>query len=281
MSPKPIKQSIIAFKMNIKKPKNILITGASSGLGAALAEKYAEPGINLFLTARNQERLEKIAQICRTKGAEVFLRALDICEQKSFADWVAVIETQNAIDLVFANAGISAGTSGKEPESATQSQMIFSTNLFGVLNTIHAILPYFYQRESGQIALISSLAGFRGLPNCPSYSASKAAVKAYGEGLRPLLKKSGINLSVITPGYIRTPMTDVNDFYMPCLIEAHQAAAYIKDQLIKNPPLISFPFPFSLAVRIMAALPKCLIDPILSHMPNKKPLSSESSLASK
>jgi short-subunit dehydrogenase len=96
-----------------------------------------------------------------------------------------------------------------------------------------------------------------------------------------LLKKSGIQLSVITPGYIQTPMTDVNDFPMPFLLPAKDAALYIKRKLEKNSALISFPFPFSFAVRLMAALPNCLIDPILSRMPNKKPFSSASSLASK
>jgi len=144
-------------------PKSILITGASSGIGEALALAYAAPNIRLNLSGRNQERLEAVAQACRHKGAIVDIKILDVCDRQTMERWI----TEAKADLVIANAGISGGTGGaKAGESFDSARQIFDVNLNGVLNTIEPAVRVFQERDSGkikgQIAIISSLAGFRG-----------------------------------------------------------------------------------------------------------------------
>lgn len=249
----------------IKKPSRILITGASSGLGAALALQYATAGITLFLTGRNEERLKKVSDSCTAKGAEVHIKILDIKNNHELTKW---IKSLGGIDLVIANAGISAGTGG-DGESIKQVENIFATNIDGVIHTIHPAIDIMKKQKNGQIAIISSLAGYRGMPSSPAYSASKAAVKVYGEALRGVLKKDGISLSVITPGYITTPMTDVNNFIMPFKMDVEKAASHIINKLAKNPARIAFPFPLYFIVWLMSCLPPHIIDPIFSRLPQK------------
>lgn len=245
--------------------KTILITGATSGLGAEMARQYAKAGITLYLTGRNEEKLFNIKKQCEEKGAEVSIKALDIKDHASTKEW---IESINQLDLVIANAGISAGTGGGG-ESYEQIKNIFDTNIYGVINTIYPAMEKMQKNGKGQVAIISSLSGYRGIPSSPAYSASKAAVKVFGEAMRVVLKKSGIDLTVVTPGYIRTPMTAVNNFYMPCLIDVDKAAAKIIDGLAKNKARIAFPKPLYFVVWLISALPPCLIDPIMALLPAK------------
>jgi short-subunit dehydrogenase len=248
--------------------KFILITGASSGLGAALATLYAEAGVTLFLQGRNESRLQHIGKICQEKGAVIHLKLIDVTDQVTMQAWINQIIDNYPLDLVIANAGISAGTSNYI-ESDEQTRLIFSTNLNGVLNTILPIIPNFIKRGTGQIAIISSLAGFRGLPSCPAYSASKAAVKAYGEALRGMLSKHGIKVCVVTPGYIKTPLTDINKFPMPQLMNAEKAAQIIKYGLSKNQARIAFPKSFYFLVWLLSCISPRFTDFIYSKLPSK------------
>lgn len=250
-------------------PRTILITGASSGLGEALALAYAEAGVTLFLTGRNAQRLEATAILCKRKGAEVETAVIDVQDREKLQQWIEIIDDRSPIDLVIANAGISAGTAGGA-ESAEQTRAIFAINLDGVLNTLLPLIPRMQARHTGQIALISSLAGFRGLPSSPAYSGSKAAVKVYGEALRGLLAKENIRVTVITPGYIKTPMTDVNEFPMPFLVPVHKAAARIKKRLRANPARIAFPLPLHFFVWLLSCLSPTLTDPLFARLPGKK-----------
>ena len=255
--------------------KNILITGASSGIGKALALHYAKKGVNLFLCARNKERLEKTSKLCEEKGAKVASKILDVTNSQNCQKWIK--EIRQDLDLVIANAGISAGTSGG-PEDFSQIKQIFSTNLDGVLNIIHPAIDKMKDRKSssengkGQIAIISSLAGFRGLPSSPSYSASKAAVRVYGEALRGNLEKFSIKVNVICPGYIKTPMTDVNKFPMPFIMTPEKCAKIIEKGLRKNKSRISFPFPLFFTVWLSALLSNKITDPIFAKLPGKESL---------
>ncbi len=255
----------------MKNPKNILITGASSGIGRALAIAYSAQGINLFLCGRNAEKLSLTKAICEELKANVLLQVIDVCDEAAVANCIEKIEENHEIDLVIANAGISAGTAGGT-ESFSQVKQIFSTNLNGVLNVIHPLIEKMKLRQRGQIALISSLAGFRGLPSSPAYSASKSAVRVYGEALRGNLKPFGISVNTICPGYVKTPMTDVNKFPMPFLMEVERAAKIIKLGLEKNKSRIAFPFPLYFVVWLATLLSTKITDPIFAKLPGKKGL---------
>lgn len=244
--------------------QHILITGASSGLGASLALAFATRNTRLSLTGRDATRLEDIKRSCEVRGATVYAAVLDVCDKAAMEAFV----TAYPVDLVIANAGISAGTA-QGMESGAQTAMIFATNVQGVLNTIEPLIPQMQQRRSGQIAIVSSLASFRGFPGAPAYCASKAAVRFLGEAWRPLLAPYSIKVSVICPGFVQTRMTDANDFPMPMKMSSEKAASIILRGLKKNKARIAFPFPLYALSWLLGALPPAWVDFILSKMPAK------------
>lgn len=251
-------------------PKSILITGASSGIGEALALHYASPGIFLALTGRNEERLTGVAQACRSKGAEVETAALCVTETAKMENWIQSLDDRHYFNLVIANAGISGGTGGPMiGESVSQARAIFNVNLNGVLNTIDPILPRMIARKSGQIALISSMAGFRGFPGAPAYCASKGAVRFYGEALRGAVRASGVKINVVCPGFVKSRMTDVNGFPMPFLWTAEKAARRIADGLARDTGRIAFPWPIHLTVWFLSLLPDFIVQKLLIRLPAK------------
>lgn len=252
----------------MRDPRSIVITGASSGIGAALAAAYAGHGIRLALTGRNAGRLAVVADTCRQAGAEVTAAPLDVTDAAALAAWLGEIDGAGPVDLVIANAGISAGT-GQGREPAAQIRAIFAVNLDGVLNTVMPLLPAFQARRRGQIAIMSSLAGFRGFPGAPAYCASKAAVRVWGEALRGDLGNDGVEVSVICPGYIASPMTAVNKFHMPMLMPADRAAQIIRRGLARGRARIAFPWPVYAAAWLIGCLPPALTDPLLSLLPRK------------
>ncbi len=252
----------------MKIPKNILITGASSGLGAALALEYAKFGNKLYLQGRNPERLAGIADKCQKSGAIVYTQTIDVTDAASMQNWIEQADAQNPLDLVIANAGISAGTGG-DGESNEQVRRIFSTNIDGVVNTIQPIIPLMLVRKSGQIAIMSSLAGIRALPSAPAYSASKACVRYYGESLRGCLLKENVYVSVICPGYIKTPMTSVNNFPMPFIMSAEKAAQIIMKGLARGSSRIAFPTLLYIPLWLISCLSPMITDPIFSRLPAK------------
>lgn len=253
----------------MKNPKTVLITGASSGIGHALALLYAAPGMTLLLTGRNPERMADVARACAAKGAAVKTTVTPVTARAAFEKEILAWDDSQAIDLVIANAGISGGTGKAGGESEDQFRDIMDINLNGTFNSVNPLLPRMMTRKKGQVALMSSMAGFRGMPNAPAYSVSKMAVRAYGEALRPLLKKSGVEVSVIFPGFVKTPLTDVNKFPMPWLINTETAALKIIHGLAANKARIAFPWQMHLLARLIAALPLCLGDLILSKAPKK------------
>jgi NADP-dependent 3-hydroxy acid dehydrogenase YdfG len=162
------------------EPAHILITGASSGIGAALALAYARPGAHLSLGGRSRERLAGIAAQASARGASTSSDAIDVCDREAVADWVLAAESRAPLDLVIANAGISGGTHGG-PENAEQTRAIFAVNLDGVLNVTLPIIPRMISRKSGQIAIISSLAEHGTLPAAEVYFSLKAQSANRGE----------------------------------------------------------------------------------------------------
>lgn len=255
----------------MNQPKNIVITGASSGLGAALAVHYARFDTTLYLHGRNLSRLQQTAQICEELGARVSLHTGDVTDEGDMRRWLISADDASPIDLVIANAGISAGT-GAGGESEAQAREIFSINMDGVVNTIAPLIPRMIARNSGQLALVSSLAGMRGLPSSPAYSASKAWVRVYGEGLRGWLGRANVKVNVICPGFIKTPMTDVNPYQMPMLLSADNAASIIAKGLRANKSRIAFPLPLYLLMLFMSALPQVISDKLFSMLPDKPSL---------
>ena len=250
------------------EPRHILITGASSGIGEALAKAYAGIGIRLALTGRDRDRLEAVAAACRASGAEVVTAVLDVTDAAAVAAWIKGEDGAAPLDLVVANAGTSAGT-GSGGENAEQARRIFAVNLDGVVNTVQAAIWLMEARRSGQLALMSSLASFRGFPGAPAYSASKAAVRVYGEALRGTLARRGIAVSVICPGFVKTRMTAGNKFPMPLLMEADRAAAIIRRGLARNKARIAFPRRLYAVALVLAALPPAVTDRWLVRLPEK------------
>lgn len=256
----------------MKKPKTIVITGASSGLGAALAREYAEKGVTLALTGRNKARLDAVAKECHAKGAFVRSAVLDVRDAAAMSQWLLQVNQDAPIELLIANAGISAGTGEhKEMEGTAQVKDIFDSNIYGVLNTLHPVIPQMQARRKGQIAIISSLAGVVGLPGSPAYSASKAAVRVYGDALRGLLKKDGIEVSVVNPGFIKTPMTDVNQYPMPMITTAEKAAKKIVHGLTYSNGVIAFPLALFGLLSMISIYPYFIRDWLFGKMPGKKP----------
>jgi short-subunit dehydrogenase len=252
-------------------PKNIVITGASSGLGAALAVHYAQSGVTLHLSGRNAARLSQTANICEELGAAVHTRIVDATDASAMQEWIESVDDSAPVDLVIANAGISAGIGGGE-EKADQARNIFRINVDGVVNTIAPLIPRMSARRHGQIALISSLAGIRGLPSSPAYSASKGWVRVYGEGLRGWLMKNNVRVNVVCPGFIKTPMTDINPYHMPFLMSADKAAHIIARGLASNKGMIAFPKRLYIPLLLLATPPSAISDRLFALLPDKPAL---------
>ena len=255
----------------MSKFKNVLITGASSGLGRALAIELSKKSQNLFLCARNFENLQETKNLCQNSNANIYLKILDVKDEIASQNYIAEIEETFTLDLVIANAGISGGTA-QGTESFAQVKEIFDTNLYGVLNIVQPVIEKMTSRKSGQIVIISSLAGFVSLPSSPAYSASKSAVRIYGEALRGNLAEFGVKVNIACPGYIKTKMTAVNNFYMPFLMNSTKASQIIINGIEKNHGRIIFPIIFYFLIRVLLSLPFSLVEKIMKKLPKKSAL---------
>jgi len=247
---------------------HVLITGASSGIGEALAEAYAAPGVTLSLSGRDRLRLEAVGAACRARGADVAAQVLDVTDRAAMAAWITACDQALAVDVLIANAGVSGGT-GARGESSEAVRRIFAVNVDGVFNTVLPAIDLFRARQRGHIAIVSSLAGFRGMGGAPAYCASKAAVRVWGEGLRAALAVDNVNVSVICPGFVVSRMTDVNKFPMPFLMSAEKAALIIQEGLASNRGRIAFPWPMRFAIWLLALLPDGLAHFATRSLPAK------------
>ncbi len=249
-------------------PSSILITGASSGIGAELAKIYAVRETTLFLGGRDRRRLSTVAGRCREAGARCHAESVDVTDRGAMEDWVLACDRSRPLDLVIANAGVSAG-SGFAGETAEQARRVFGVNVDGVFNTVLPAIPPMVGRGRGHIAVMSSLAGFRGFPGAPAYCSSKAALRVWGEGQRVWLRRHGVRLSVICPGFVLTPMSRDNPYAMPFLMDAPKAARIIRKGLAANRGRIAFPWQTTLLALLLASLPPALVDRLLVRMPSK------------
>ena len=235
--------------------KSIVITGASSGIGEALALDYAAPGIALALSGRDAQRLEAVAAACRAKGAIVDAGLIDVVDRTVMGEWLAKFDDVHPVDLVIANAGISIDKDNSSLDDFSIVRKTLDVNVGGVLNTVEPLIGRLMARKAGQIAVVSSLAGFVGLPYSASYNASKAAVRVWGESIRYVLKKSGVGVSVICPGFVVSRITAQAPFRMPFLMPPERASKIIREGLARNKARIAFPIPTKAAVWFGALLP--------------------------
>jgi short-subunit dehydrogenase len=241
--------------------RGILITGASSGLGAGLARSYAAPGVRLLLVGRDAERLASVADDCRTRGATVETGRFDVAEAGPLVAWIEAQDAAAPIDLVLACAGVSAGSAGQgQPEGLDLVTRQVRTNLLGAMNTVEPLLPRMVARNRGQVVLVSSTAALRGLPFSPGYRASKAGVRAYGEALRPLLASAGIAVTVVVPGFFDTPMTDRWHGPTPFMVSLDWMVAVIRRGVDARRGRITFPRLLALGVRATDLMPAVLGD---------------------
>lgn len=246
-------------------PKTILITGASSGIGEALAHAYAAAGVTLLLFGRDGGRLAAIADDCRARGAQVEVVAEDVRARDAMAAHILALDARYPIDLVIANAGVSTGSLDGD-ETPAQSLAVFEVNVTGVLNTVHPLIARMVARGRGHISVMSSLAGIRALPSAPAYSASKAAVRYYGDALRGMLHGTGVEVSVICPGWITTPLTERNRFPMPFIMAPARAARIIQQGITQKKRRIAFPKRLYYPLVLLAVLPLFLTDPLFARL---------------
>ncbi|MBR2141332.1 MAG: SDR family NAD(P)-dependent oxidoreductase [Rickettsiales bacterium] len=247
--------------------KNILITGASSGLGREIAVEYSSQNTNLYLIARNIQELEKAKKICEDRGATVYIQVIDVKNKQEMKNYLESLNVN--FDIVFANAGISSGTA-ENFEEEDKIYNIFETNIMGVLNTITPIVQKMIKNRSGRIVLISSMASFRGMSTAPAYSASKACVRFYGEALNNYLKQYNVDVNVVCPGFIKTPLTDKNNFPMPFLMDTKTAVKKIVNSINKNKKFIIFPKILYYFITFLNILPFGIDDYIFSKLSKHK-----------
>ena len=248
-------------------PLKIFITGASSGIGQALAQYYAKEGAIIGLAARRADLLRKLKDSLPTETA---IYALDVRDadalEKAAQDFIARFGSP---DIVIANAGVSAGTLTENKNDLNTFKGVIDINLLGMVHTFQPFIESMKQAKKGSLVGIASVAGVRGLPGAGAYSASKAAVITYLESLRVELLPDGINVTTIAPGYIKTPMTDINEYAMPFLMAPDIAAQKFAQAIAKKKRFIVIPWQMGWLAKIMRCLPPFVWDCLMKHAPRK------------
>lgn len=242
-------------------PRSIVVSGASRGLGAALAERFAAPGVALRLVARGTAGLAETAARCAARGAEVDTAAIDVRDGVALAARLLAWDAARPVDCVVANAGISRGVgpdgAWEGLEGATAQATV---NLIGAINLVEPLLPALRARRAGRIVLIASVAAYRGLPDAPGYAASKAGLRAYGEGLRAALAPRGIGVTVVLPGFFDSAMGARWQGKRPLAMPLDRAAGITHRAILRGARRCAFPLPLAALLRVVDALPAGLSD---------------------
>jgi short-subunit dehydrogenase len=248
--------------------RSVFITGASSGLGAALARRYAADGMAVGLFARRRAELDALAAALPVGRAAVYVG--DVREADALAraatDFIARF---GAPEIVIASAGISRGALTEHEEDLPTFRAVFDTNVLGLVHTFRPFIAAMRTAGRGALVGIASIAGFRGLPGSAAYSASKAAAIAYLESLRIEQRDTGIAVLTVCPGYIATPMTEKNPYPMPFLLGADEAARRIVRAIERRRRFYVLPWPMAIAGRVLSVLPRPIYDALFAHAPRK------------
>lgn len=236
---------------------SVLITGANSGLGAALARQLAGPSVTMHLFARDTERLAAIKAEIDDGSAAVWTTSLDLRDRAALTEAVLRADARAPVDLVIANAGIGgprvvAGLAGEDPDAVDE---LVTVSLGGAANTVTPLLPLMVERRRGAVVFVGSIAGVAGLPQSPMYSAVKAALAVYGDALSSLLSGTGVSVMVAQPGFIDTPMGEGLEVPRPGLMTAEQAASIIIRQLKRGRRRVTFPMSLGAITRLAGLMP--------------------------
>jgi short-subunit dehydrogenase len=249
-----------------------VVTGASSGIGWSLAHRLAASGCKVGLVARRRDLLEKLTdEITRAGGAAAFAAAADVADREQTLNAIhEIADMLGPVDLLIANAGVGAPTS-LDPLNIGDVLKMFHVNTFGVIYSIEAVLPEMLRRRSGHLVAVSSLAAYKGLPGESAYCASKAAVNVYMEGLRIQLRGKGVAVTTVCPGFVKTPMTAMNEFKMPWVMDADEAARRIVRALRRRPAIYNFPWPTTLVMKLTQWLPDWMVARFMGPYNEKPP----------
>ncbi len=251
----------------MSKPRSVVITGASSGIGRALAIEYARRGATLGLIARRSQLLEELAA---TLPVASYRYAVDVRDAGALSEaGQDFIGRAGCPDIVIAGAGISAGTLTAEPGDSGVFEEILSTNVTGMMLTFQPFLDLMRGQRRGVLAGIASVAGFRGLPGASAYCASKSAAITYLESLRLEMRQHGIKVVTICPGYVVTPMTAVNPYPMPFIMDADRAARVIADAIARGKHFHVLPWQMALIGWVLRHLPRSIYDAVFMRAPRK------------
>ncbi len=245
------------------KDKVVFLTGASSGIGAALATAMAEQGAILGLLARRAELVEKLADECDARGGKARFFQADVVDAHAVSDAAAKFRDEfGRIDILIANAGIGGNNAETRELQADAVKRVIDVNLIGAVNSVSAVLPDMLTSGSGQLVAISSLAGFRGLPKSAAYSASKAGMTAFFESVRIDVQRKGISVSIIQPGFIKTPLTAGRGSKMPFIMELNEAVPLLLNAIERKKKFCAFPWQLATIARVGKILPAWLYDRI-------------------
>ncbi|MEP4032176.1 SDR family NAD(P)-dependent oxidoreductase [Roseibium polysiphoniae] len=239
----------------------IVMTGASGGIGVALAHELARPNRKLVLIARDREKLEALAAAVSEQSAAVETAALDVRDRDALHSFLADLDARHPVDMIIANAGVTAGLGpNRSREGDAEADWQLDINYRGAVNTVTGVVEAMRSRGRGQIVLVASLAGMRALPDMPSYSASKAAVIAYGHSLRGWLKPFGVDVSIICPGFVTTPMSARHKGSKPFEMSAEKAARKMRQAIERKRAFYAFPFVLATGIWLQNLLPARISD---------------------
>lgn len=250
--------------------RTAIITGASSGLGAELARQLALEGVSVGLSARREAELNAVATEIRAAGGTAQVVPADAADREATRRALEELASRlGAVDLLIANAGVGIKMSARDFSAADVEQMV-RVNLLGAVYAIEAVLPGMLERGRGQIVGMSSLAGHRGLPGAAGYCATKAGLTTLLEGLRVELRGTGIGITTVHPGYVRTPMTARSDHPRPFLMEVEPAARTILRGIVARRRVVNFPVPMAALMGFVRAWPVWLYDPLAARLLNSR-----------